>query len=60
MTYDKSEIKQSTYSKVFLVNAKIKGRLYGVGVAETLEEAEAMLKEYKTKRSVKKWILRTQ
>lgn len=54
MTYDKSEIKQSTYSGVFLVNAKIKGRLYGVGVAETLEEAETMLEKYKSKRSVKK------
>ncbi|MGL4946846.1 MAG: hypothetical protein ACRC0V_00575 [Fusobacteriaceae bacterium] len=48
--YDKTEIKKSSYSKVFLVNAKIKGRLYGVGVAETLEEAETMLEKYKAKK----------
>ena len=43
----KSEIKKSTYSNVFLVNAKINGKHYGVGVAESLEEAEELLQTYK-------------
>lgn len=48
--YEKSEIKKSTYSNVFLVNAKINGKFYGVGVAESLEEAEEMLEVYKNKK----------
>lgn len=51
--FEKSEIEKSKYSNSFLVNAKISNKLYGVGVAETLEEAKEMLGKYKAKKRKK-------